>query len=99
VIIYYRCYTLGEISSSEYNELKSFFYGDAIRKPKKNGKEDKSSGNYYYTKLAYLGYQYTGAVFKEYFAGQISPYKAGEMLNSKVDHLPKLESVFFRGIK
>ena len=41
----------------------------------------------------------TGAVFKEYFSGRISSYRAGEMLNSKVEHLPKLESAFFRGIK
>lgn len=58
----------------------------------------KSGGNYYSTKLSYLGNQYTGEVFRQYFSGKISGVKAGEMLQSKVDHLPRLESAFFRGV-
>ena len=96
--IMYKLYILGEITADDYNQLKEFFYGDALRHEKKKD-DGKSSGNHYFTKLAYLGHQYTGAVFKEYFSGRISSYKAGEMLNSKVEHLPKLESAFFRGIK
>ena len=96
--IMYKLYVLGEIKSDEYNQLKEFFYGDALRNEKKKEGE-KSSGNHYFTKLSYLGHQYTGAVFKEYFSGRLSSYRAGEMLNSKVEHLPKLESAFFRGIK
>lgn len=96
--IMYKLYALGKITATEYGDLKEFFYGDAIRKTQ-HTTDKKSSGNYYFTKLAYLGTQYTGAVFKEYFSGKISSYKACEMLNSKVEHLPKLESAFFRGIK
>ena len=96
--IMYKLYVLGKITADDYNQLKEFFYGDALRNDRKKEGE-KSSGNHYFTKLAYLGHQYAGAVFKEYFSGRISSYRASEMLNSKVDHLPKLESAFFRGIK
>lgn len=96
--IMYKLLTLGKITSSDYSQLKETFYGEAIRSQgKKEGK--KGGGNYYSTKLSYLGNQYTGEVFRQYFSGKISGVKAGEMLQSKVDHLPRLESVFFRGVK
>lgn len=96
--IMYKLLTLGKITNSDYSQLKETFYGEAIRSQgKKEGK--KGGGNYYSTKLSYLGNQYTGEVFRQYFSGKISGVKAGEMLQSKVDHLPRLESVFFRGVK
>ena len=95
--IMYKLYMMNKISSSDYNELKEFFYGDAIRNGDK--KEQKSGGNHYYTHLAYLGQRYTGDVFKQYFSGRISSIHASEMLQSKVDHLPNLEIAYFRGIK
>lgn len=96
--IMYKLLTLGKITNSDYSQLKETFYGEAIRSQgKKEGK--KGGGNYYSTKLSYLGNQYTGEVFRQYFSGKISGVKAGEMLQSKVNHLPRLESVFFRGVK
>ena len=97
--IMYKLYSLRLITSDDYNALKEVFYGDAIRAKQIKSGEKSSGGNYYFTKLAYLGNQYTGAVFNQYFSGKIDSYRAGEMLNSKVDHLPKLEAAFFRGIK
>lgn len=49
--------------------------------------------------LSYLGQRYAGDVFREYFSGRIDNVRASEMLNSKIDHLPKLESAYFRGLK
>lgn len=96
--IMYKLLTMGKITNNDYSQLKEVFYGEAIRtQGKKEGK--KSGGNYYSTKLSYLGNQYTGEVFRQYFSGKISGVKAGEMLQSKVDHLPRLESAFFRGVK
>lgn len=94
--IMYKLYQLNKISSEDYDALKEVFYGDAIR----NGSrpKDTSGGNHYFTKLSYLGTQYTGEVFRQYFSGKIDNYKASEMLCSKVDHLSKLESTFFRGV-
>lgn len=96
--IMYKLLTMGKITNNDYSQLKEVFYGEAIRtQGKKEGK--KSGGNYYSTKLSYLGNQYTGEVFRQYFSGKISGVKAGEMLQSKVDYLPRLESAFFRGVK
>ena len=78
--------------------IKETFYGDALRNLAKKGKES-GGGNYYLTKLSYLGQRYVGDVFREYFSGRIDNVRASEMLNSKIDHLPKLESAYFRGLK
>lgn len=97
-VIMYKLLMLGKISHSDYDALKEIFYGDAIRGSSEK-KQEKSGGNHYYTKLAYLGQKYTGDVFREYFSGRIDNARASQMLNSKIDHLPKLESAFFRGLK
>lgn len=94
--IMYKLYEMGIISSSEYNDLKETFYGEALRQKKKS---KESGGNPYYTRMSYLGRNYTRDVFELYFSGSIDSVRAGEMLQSKVDHLPKLETAFFRGIE
>ena len=94
--IMYKLYKMGKMTPAEYNELKELFYGDAIRVGDK--KKDQSGGNHYYTQLTYLGQRYAGDVFKQYFSGKIDSVRASEMLQSKVDHLPKLETVYFRGV-
>lgn len=96
--IMYKLLSMGKISHQDYDRLKETFYGDAIRNPKKKTGE-KGGGNHYLTKLSYLGPRYAGDVFKEYFSGRINSARASEMLNSKIDHLPKLESTFYRGVK
>lgn len=96
--IMYKLYKMGRIAPAEYNELKESFYGDAIRNnDKKKGRS--GGGNHYNTQLTYLGYRYTGDVFKQYFSGRIDSVRASEMLQSKVDHLPNLETHYFRGVK
>lgn len=96
--IMYTLLKMGKITSADYDELKEIFYGEAIRNQKQLGDDNKRGGNYYSTKLAYLGQRYTGDVFKQYFSGQIDSVRASEMLHSKVDHLPRLEAAFFRGV-
>lgn len=95
--IMYKLYKMGKMTPAEYNDLKEFFYGDAIRNSEKR-KGQSGGGNHYYTQLAYLGQRYAGDVFKQYFSGKIDSVRASEMLQSKVDHLPNLESVYFRGV-
>ena len=97
--IMYKLYKMKIITPDEYNSLKEIFYGDAIRNKKNPGEERNGGGNYYLTKLSYLGQRYTGDVFNKYFSGVIDSVRACEMLNSKIDHLPKLEASFFRGVK
>lgn len=95
--IMYKLYKMGEMTPAEYNNLKEFFYGDAIRNGDKK-KGQSGGGNHYYTQLTYLGQRYAGDVFKQYFSGKIDSVRASEMLQSKVDHLPNLETVYFRGV-
>ena len=95
--IMYKLYKMEKITPAEYNELKEFFYGDAIRNGDKK-KGQSGGGNHYYTQLAYLGQKYTGDVFKQYFSGKIDSVRVSEMLQSKVDHLPNLETAYFRGM-
>lgn len=97
--IMYRLWKLGEITSDEYSALKEVFYGEAIRAKKEEGGGSTGGGNYYSTKLSYLGQRYTGEVFKQYFSGQIDSIHASTMLQSKVEHLPKLETAYFRGVR
>ena len=97
--IMYKLWTLKIITPKEYESLKETFYRDAIRNQKKKNGENSSGGNYYFTKLAYLGSSYTGDVFKQLYSGKIDSFRASEMLNSKVDHLPQLEAAYFRGNK
>lgn len=95
--IMYKLYKMELMTPDEYNDLKEFFYGDAVRNGDKR-KGRSGGGNPYYTQLAYLGQRYTGDVFKQYFSGKIDGVRASEMLQSKVDHLPNLETVYFRGV-
>lgn len=95
--IMYKLYKMGRMTPAEYNDLKEFFYGDAIRNGDKK-KGQSGGGNHYYTQLSYLGQRYAGDVFKQYFSGKIDSVRASEMLQSKVDHLPNLETVYFRGV-
>ena len=94
--IMYKLYKMGKITPVEYNNLKEFFYGEAIRN--KDKKQGSKGGNHYNTKIAYLGGRYTGDVFKHYFSGKIDSVRASEMLQTKVDHLPNLENVYFKGV-
>ena len=95
--IMYKLYKMGRMSPNDYNDLKEFFYGDAIRNGA-NKKIESKGGNHYYTQLSYLGQRYTGDVFRQYFSGKIDAVRASEMLQSKVDHLPSLETTYFRGV-
>ena len=96
--IMYTLLRMRKITSADYDALKEIFYGEAIRNLKKPGGSNKTGGNYYSTKLSYLGPRYTGDVFKQYFSGKIDSVRASEMLHSKIDHLPRLEAAFFRGV-
>ena len=95
--IMYTLYKMELITAKDYTSLKEIFYGEAIRNGDKKTKQ-KSGGNHYYTQLTYLGQRYAGDVFKQYFSGKIDSVRASEMLHSKIDHLPHLETVYFRGV-
>ena len=93
--IMYKLLKMGLMTFDEYNSYKEIFYGDAVR----NGqvKQTQGGGNHYFTHVTYLGQKYTGDVFKQYYSGKIDIIRTSEMLQMKVDHIPNLESVYFRG--
>jgi Zn-dependent peptidase ImmA (M78 family) len=97
--IMYKLWKMRIITSDEYESLKEEFYGDSLRNSVHKIKGDSSGGNYYYTKLSYLGHKYAGDVYKQLYSGKLDSFRASEMLNIKVDHLPRLESALFRGGK
>ena len=63
--IMYTLLKMRKITSADYDALRELFYGEAIRNQKQPGENKKSGGNYYSTKLSYLGQRYTGDVFKQ----------------------------------
>lgn len=96
--IMYKLLQMKRITSEEYSALKEEFYSEAIRNKKKSS-NTTDGGNYYSTKLAYLGSKYTGDVVKQYKTGKIDSVKASEMLNIKIDHLPRVEATYFRRMR
>jgi len=98
-VIMYKLLQMKKISNDDYDSLKETFYGEAIRNQSGKKSKQNSGRNYYSIKLSYLGQKYTTDVFTQYFSGKIDGIRASEMLNSKIDHLPKLENALFRRLK
>ena len=99
--IMYKLLTMGKITNNDYSQLKEVFYGEAIRtQGKKEGKTSLVAAMLKRGMSPEDIKKYSGVSdeFRQYFSGKISGVKAGEMLQSKVDHLPRLESAFFRGV-
>ena len=83
----------GYITPSDYYSYKQKMGLSDIR-----GRESKKTGgNPYYTKLSYLGQQYTKEIFTQLFTGRIDKFKASEFLGAKVDHLATFETMIYRG--
>ena len=56
----------------------------------------KGGGNYYWTKITYLGTNYIDLAFSKYHQNRISEPELADYLDMKVKNLPRLESYFFR---
>ena len=55
-------------------------------------------GDYYWTKITYLGTNYIDLAFSRYHQNRISEPELADYLNTKVKNLPQLENYFFRKI-
>ncbi|MDP2858147.1 MAG: hypothetical protein Q8P50_09250, partial [Bacillota bacterium] len=53
-----------------------------------------SGGNYYATKIAYLGRTYLNIAFAQYYQNRLSIHELSGYLGVKVDHIPALEQAF-----
>jgi len=86
-VILRKFYDKGSISESTYNQLRQKWIATAI----KMKKEKKSGGDYYNTKMTYLGDKYLELTFDAYYKKNISDIQLAEYLDVKLDNLPALE--------
>ena len=55
-----------------------------------------SGGNFYYTRMAYLGANYINLAFSQYYQNRINDIQLAEYLNIKPRHLNRLEEYVLR---
>ena len=80
----------GKISSKFYSSIQE----DGIRKVN----SATSGGNFYFTKMSYLGRPYLKKVFSEYYSGKINVTTVGRYTGLKTSHISKLTSNMFGGV-
>jgi len=85
-VIARRFLTLGMINNLQYSEIREILLQDYKRK---HG--ESSGGNYYLTKLSYLGEGFTRTAFEIHRKGQISQQDLCTHLKVKAKNLSKLE--------
>jgi len=79
------------IDNDYYLNKINEWYGKSKKEEKKS-----SGGNYYNTKLAYLGDTYLATVFSKYYQGKISVEKASEYLDVKIRSFNGIEDAFLK---
>lgn len=87
--IAYRLKSKGKITSNFYQSI----HEDGIRKMN----SESSGGNFYYTRMSYLGKPYLKRVFTDYYAGKINVSTVGKYTGLKAAHISKLSSYMFGG--
>ena len=84
----------------DHQFISSSFYEDKVNQWKRERNEQKKnrsdSGNYYATKVTYLGKNYLRLVFGKYYKNHIDTNQLADFLNVKVSNIPSLESAFNR---
>lgn len=83
----------GLILKEEYEEKHIEYMNDAIRSREKK-KESTGGGNFYNTKISYLGNGYLHLVFDKYVKSRIDIFQLSEYTKTKIEHLPKLEEAW-----
>ncbi len=85
--VFRRFLDSGLITQDEYPHFAS--------RPKKERYKGQG-GNYYWTKITYLGANYVNLAFSKYHQNRISEPELADYLDTKVKNLPQLENYFFR---
>ncbi len=97
-VISRRLFDRGIISEADYASKRQDYFADVLRA--KERKKDGPQGNYYNTKVAYLGDGYLGLVFGSYNKQKIDVFQLSEYTRTKIEHLPKLEASWgWRGMR
>lgn len=87
--IAYRLKSSGKISREFYLSVQE----DGIRKMN----SEATGGNFYFTRISYLGKPYLKRIFTDYYQGKINISKVGEYTGLKAAHISKLSSNMFGG--
>ena len=75
------------VTADEYEELALKWAGQVAD-------ERSDGGNYYRTKVSYLGDRYLSLAFRAFYARRISEAQLARYLGVKVDHIPKVEAAW-----
>ena len=89
-VVFRRFLDRGLIDESTYIEA-------AERWAKQHGQGAGSGGDYYWTKLSYLGRDYVALVLSQYRQNRITESQLAEYLDTKPKNLPGIEDYFSRG--
>lgn len=68
------------------------------RDQEKTREKSTGSGNYYNNKIQYLGFNYLGIVFQEYYSDRISYDQVADFLDVKSHAVPEIEAKYFRRV-
>ena len=88
--IAYRLLTQGKISNGFYSTVQN----DGVRKMN----SATSGGNFYFTRISYLGRPYLKKVFTDYYSGRINVSAVGKYTGLKTSHISRLSSNMFGGV-
>ncbi len=89
-VILRKLLDLNMASQSYYSEKRKQWLASVPKARKSKG------GDHYIIKLSKLGHYYSSLVLKTMYSGKISRYQASEFLNTKINHITKLEKLIFR---
>ena len=87
--IAYRLLSMQRISSDFYLSVRD----NGIRRMN----TDSAGGNFYYTRISYLGKSYLKHVFNNYYEGSINAAAVGKYTGLKTAHVSRLSSNIFGG--
>lgn len=90
-VILRRLLDLNKIDQTYYISKSKEWNKDYIR-----SKKDASGGNWYLTKISYLGEGFVKTAFNSYHAGKFDQPTLANHLNTKASNLNKFESYFWR---
>lgn len=79
------------------DKISKAFYRQEREGILRNINSSSSGGNYFYTRISYLGRPYIQNVFNQYYSGNITISEVGKYTLMKPVHVPKLASNLFGG--
>ena len=88
-VILRRLLDMGLVTEDYYRRKAKEWMAEARR-----SRRGTSGGNYYATKIAYLGRTYLNIAFAQYYRNRLSIHELSGYLGVKVDHIAALEQAF-----